>query len=300
MIEYLLIMTIVLVTIGMSQCDYEFSEPPTNDLYYNTDIDDIPSNYQSPARADSRACKILFLGNSLTYYNAQPNILEGLAAQGNKWVFVDQYCPAGMQLDYHCYSLMSRRKIDEQQWNFVILQEAIPEIASPSSHARVLPFVTALKEMILENNPATRIFYFMCYGNRDGYDYMYIHESYAEHQYNITEGTKQFVETAGIMTAPVGSAWAVVRNEQPEIELYREDGGHPSYAGSYLGASVYYAAIFQENLDTLNYKGRSDSTTTAYLRSVASETVLNNLDIWHISPLNYNEHWELDQVLIPD
>jgi len=276
-----------------STCDQSFTTPDSSNLYYDTDIEDVPASYKTPAKADSRACKILFLGNSLTYYNAQPYILKMLAEVGNKRIFIDQHCEPGAQMDYHRWSQLSRRKIREQQWDFVILQEAIAEIISPESQELVLPFIEALKSFIRANNPATKILYFMPYANKNGYDYSFVHISYQEHQLNINVGTKIYAERADLMIAPLGQAWAFVRAERPEIELYNEDKQHPSYAGSYLGAGVYYTAIFQQAADTLNYKGMIDSATAAYLRQVASRTVLDSLNVWRIPALDDPEKWDI-------
>src|SRR5262249_23463003 len=49
------------------------------------------------------------------------------------------------------------------------------------------------------------------------------------------------------LVAPVGLAWAQVRQTDPAIDLYYEDGSHPSPAGSYLAACAIYAAIFNSN-----------------------------------------------------
>jgi len=287
-------MVLILVTqVLMRFCDQSFSTPEQSNIYYSSDIDDIPSNYKTPDKADARACKILFLGNSLTYYNAQPYILKMLAEKGEKRVFIDQHCEPGVQMDYHRWSKLSRLKIKEQAWDYVILQEAIAEIVSPESHELVLPFIAALKSMIYANNPDARIVYFMPYANKYGYDYSFVHISYQEHQLNINVGTKIFAETADLMIAPLGQAWSLVRAERPDIELYNADEQHPSYAGSYLGAAVYYAAIFQQAADTLNYIGMCDSTTARYLRQTGSKTVLDSLEVWRIPPLDDPKKWDI-------
>ena len=44
--------------------------------------------------------------------------------------------------------------------------------------------------------------------------------------------------------APVGIAWQKVRSSyDSQINLYDSDGTHPSFAGSYLTACVFYASI---------------------------------------------------------
>ena len=42
---------------------------------------------------------------------------------------------------------------------------------------------------------------------------------------------------------PVGAAWQLARARHPEIELYAEDGGHASPAGTYLAACVFCAVL---------------------------------------------------------
>jgi hypothetical protein len=80
--------------------------------------------------------------------------------------------------------------------------------------------------------------------------------------------------------SPVGVAWKRVREEYPEIELYTQDESHPSYAGSYLAASVFYCSIFQKSCEESDFMGSLDSTTASRLRTIASETVLDSLGLW--------------------
>lgn len=51
----------------------------------------------------------------------------------------------------------------------------------------------------------------------------------------------------GAQAAPVGIAWERVRKQKPFLELFYEDGSHPSAAGSYLAACTFYAVIFQQS-----------------------------------------------------
>ena len=47
----------------------------------------------------------------------------------------------------------------------------------------------------------------------------------------------------GAPIIPAGLAWARVRQEDPDVVLYHEDGSHPAPAGSYLTASTLYATL---------------------------------------------------------
>jgi len=58
---------------------------------------------------------------------------------------------------------------------------------------------------------------------------------------------------------------------------------HPSYLGSFLGAAVYFATIFRESAAGNPYGGTLSSDVAQYLRTAASETVLDSLDVWRLA-----------------
>ena len=70
---------------------------------------------------------------------------------------------------------------------------------------------------------------------------------------------------------PVGEAWAYTRQHHPEIELYQEDGHHPSAAGSYLAASCFYTAFFDKDPALTAYDFILEPEVAAKLREVASK-----------------------------
>lgn len=58
-------------------------------------------------------------------------------------------------------------------------------------------------------------------------------------------------------TAPVGAAWKAVRDAHPTISLYDADGSHPSPAGTYLAACVFYCTLYQESCAGATFNGSS-------------------------------------------
>jgi hypothetical protein len=57
----------------------------------------------------------------------------------------------------------------------------------------------------------------------------------------------------GARVAPVGRAFSIVSSHSPEIELYRADGTHPSWAGSYLAACTLLGTITGKDPRTASY-----------------------------------------------
>ena len=59
----------------------------------------------------------------------------------------------------------------------------------------------------------------------------------------LSGGYEALAMETGATLAPVGEAWRRTWTDHPEIELYVEDGSHPSGAGTYLTACVFYAVL---------------------------------------------------------
>jgi hypothetical protein len=46
-------------------------------------------------------CEVLFIGNSLTYFNQQPDIVRRLAEAAGRSIFVEEATVPGVALDHH-------------------------------------------------------------------------------------------------------------------------------------------------------------------------------------------------------
>ena len=75
------------------------------------------------------------------------------------------------------------------------------------------------------------------------------------------------------LVVPAGLAFARVRGERPDVELYQPDLRHPSAAGSYLAGAVVYASILGEPLEDNSFTAALDPALAAYLRKTAWEAV---------------------------
>jgi hypothetical protein len=78
--------------------------------------------------------------------------------------------------------------------------------------------------------------------------------------------------------APIGVAWTKCINYLPLIDLWSPDEAHPSYAGSYLTASVIFSSIFNQMSKTINYDGSLTPATAYNLRAFSDTSVFNSLN----------------------
>jgi hypothetical protein len=138
---------------------------------------------------------------------------------------------------------------------------------------------------VLSANDAAKIVYFLDYSMKEGLYWYGKYYSYDASQQMLYDGTLLLAEALDLPIAPVGWAWNAVMEERPDLNLYASDNAHPSYLGSYLGAAVYFATIFQESPLGNSYDGAADSDAADYLQSVASDVVLDSLPLWRIGPV---------------
>ena len=196
---------------------------------------------QSPTTTHSCTTRVLFLGNSYTYFNDLPAIVSELAKAGHQCtVETRMVAPGGKTLKDHWQSSASREALNAHAWHFVVLQDqsTLGTNLYFEGQTRVggdeifRPYAELWANEIRKHH-ATPVFYLTWARKATPVDqavlnYAYISAAKATHS----------------LVAPVGLAWARVRQTDPSIDLYYRDGAHPSTAGSYLAACAIYATIF--------------------------------------------------------
>jgi len=221
--------------------------------------------------------KVLFIGNSLTGFNDLPGLFQELSIESGKSVYVDKCYHYGQVLRNYINDQRLIDKIDEKEWDYVILQS--DDITAFDDMYNIeINTLTKCKEYIHANNPNTKIIYEMIWGLRDGYYGWY---TYGEYIYLIYNGTLYIADQLDLIVAPVGWAWKKCKSLNPEIELFAADKAHPTYPGSYLGASVFYNIIWQEKIENNSFYGQLSGDKSTFLQSVANSVVQDNIELWY-------------------
>jgi hypothetical protein len=99
--------------------------------------------------------------------------------------------------------------------------------------------------------------------------FSYPFASYFEMQDTVTWAYNWLGNQLGATICPVGVAWeqAVILNST--IDLWAEDGGHPTLLGSYLGACVFFEILYQESPVGLTYTAGINPDTALFLQNSA-------------------------------
>lgn len=232
--------------------------------------------------------KVLFLGNSYTYVNNLPAIIDSLAnADGNDLIF-DQNTPGGYTLEEHSTNQTSLSKIKLKNWDFVVLQEQSQRPSFPPSQVEtdVYPYAQILNDSILSNDSCTETLFFMTWGRKNGdqtnCQYYPPVCTYLGMQQRLRESYLQMGADNYASVAPVGIAWKRVRElTNDTIELYSSDESHPSIYGSYLAACVFYASVFNKSPVGINYYFNLPQQTALFLQTTASDVVFDSLYVWN-------------------
>jgi hypothetical protein len=173
---------------------------------------------------------VLFIGNSLTYVNDVPGIVQALAdsAHGDS-LAVEMIAEPDLALIDHWNRGAALAEINRRTWDFVVLQQG------PSSvdvNRDTLRLATKLFAPPITRAGGKAVLFSAWPTFDRTQDYSRAIESYQ----------LAAADVSGIL-APVASAWQATFGKTPAVALYAADGLHATVAGSYLAALVIYSSI---------------------------------------------------------
>jgi hypothetical protein len=237
------------------------------------------------ASRDNNAVRILFIGNSLTSANNLPAMVAAIADSRGVDVIHDANTPGGARLLHHASNNNVLRILRKQSWDFVVLQEQsqFPGFETTQLSTDVFPYATRLVEESKKANPDTSLIFFMTMAHRNG-DPANKHVSselltYEGMQRRINRSYIMMAQDNQALVAPVGEAWLIVREEQPDIALYA-DNTHPNPTGTYLAACVFYATLFQSPCTGAAVPRQVDQPIAEFLQKTADDVVLRSGKRW--------------------
>lgn len=187
--------------------------------------------------------RVLFIGNSYTYVNDLPRIIEALgAATPGAAITTEIIAEGGASLGSHWTNPSTRARLTSGGLDLVVLQgqSLEPLIAPEGFDAYARLFADALADAGL------RGVWFATWARRDdSADYMNFPQLGGPPwmTYAIEARYRAAAALHGDALARVGAAFRMARSELPAIELYDADGSHPSAAGTLLAACVILRTI---------------------------------------------------------
>lgn len=217
--------------------------------------------------------RILFIGNSYTFYNDLPGTFAELARAGGHLVEVQTVATGGWGFTDHVDSADTSSAIQSKQWDYVILQERSVDPAVPYSRTNYMYPAARILVKQVRSTGAKPIF-FVTWGHKNGEPDMGI-PNYVTMQAWVDQGYLAIAQELNVTLAPVGDAWYIAQKDSVTPELWQEDGSHPTVAGTYLAANVFYATIYLQSPVGLSYLGGLPQDQASHLQEIASKAVLN-------------------------
>ncbi len=193
--------------------------------------------YEEPVAA-SDTLRVLFIGNSYTYVNHLPRLLQRLAASAARPMTVAMVAPGGATLERHWNEDPARRMIAQGGWTHVVLQEQ--SLRPLRDREKLFTYARLFNTAIKQAGATTVLYLSWARANRP------------ETQAALTDAFMTLADELDAEVAPVGIAWQQARREKPDVALYFEDGSHPSPTGTYLAACVFFAAVVGQSPEGLS------------------------------------------------
>ena len=177
--------------------------------------------------------QVLFIGNSFTARNDLPGLLARMAAARGRELRHDLISAAGASLRMHWNRGAALDAIRRTRYDFVVLQEqsTLPVKNARRFHENVRLFIEPIRQS----------------GARPALYLTWARRNAPQTQQALTDGYTAIARETGAMLVPVGVAWEEFQRAHPSPLLHDKDLSHPSPAGTYLAACVFFAVLFGES-----------------------------------------------------
>jgi hypothetical protein len=210
-----------------------------------------PSAPVQPATAPAAPpTRVLFIGNSYTFYNGGVDaVLAAMAKAKGRNIEATSVTSGGKTLEWHWENGDARAAIARGGWDYVVLQEFSTR---PLTDADAMHRYARLFDAEIKNAGAKTVFYLT---------WARFHQP--ENQAVITRAYDAIAKQLNATVARVGPAFERVLERRPDLKLHMDDRTHPTPAGTYLAAAVFYATLTGDTAE-----GLPATVTTASGKSI--------------------------------
>lgn len=185
-----------------------------------TEPSDIPE-------ADTR---VLFVGNSLTYTNDMPRMVQHLAAATDRSVAIGVAASPNYSLEDHWASGIGG-VIQKQRADIVVMQQGPSSV--PANQAHLAHWAGQLAPVIRAAGGEPALLMVWPEASRPlAFD-------------AVRDAYRNAALAVDGLFVPAGEAWRAAWARDPEIATYGGDGFHPSVIGSMAAALTVFAVVFE-------------------------------------------------------
>ena len=229
----------------------------------------LPASASCETRADSQGQvappkSILFAGNSFTFYNnaIYTHLRKLLVADDpstREEIFLKSMTISGAVLADHRGGL--QQMLENRAYDVVVLQGHSREAIEPGMQAAFQAALEELSGKVRARGAEPVLFMTWAYADRP------------EMTAKLVSAYTRLGEKFEMKVVPVGLAFEAASQRLEGVVLHDPDKVHPSLAGTYLAAGVFYSALYGKSPLELEYDAGLDKELARGLRQVAWQTV---------------------------
>ncbi len=239
--------------------------PPTDTTPTDTTAEQTtPPDTQEPDMPQDKQLRILFIGNSLTYYNDMPRLLMKLATAAGKDIYTQQATVGSATMAQQASSTTEIGKLVDtalaKSWDYVVIQ---PSRRITSKENSVLEAELSASRTLDERIKATgaKTIIYCTWGNNTGSATVYKMKpdginaakgtsfsiSRADHSAYMQTVSKQFATQLNAPMVDCAALFEYMAKDHSAVNMYYTDERHPSLYGSYAVACAFYAHFYNES-----------------------------------------------------
>jgi len=228
--------------------------------------------------------RALFIGNSYMGVNNLPQMVQDLSNSLGDVLIYDSNTPGGQTFQMQAANPVNYQKMAAQEWDYIILQGQSQEPSFPFDqvNSQTLPYAVQLADSAKAIQPCSQVNYFMTWGRQNGDPQWDSINTFDKMNTRLRDAYLRIADSADAAVSPVGVAWKYVRDNYPVINLYQQDGSHPSLTGSYLAACVFYSSLYHKPSTGSTYNPGIDLADALLMQQIASSIVLDSLSTWKL------------------
>jgi hypothetical protein len=198
--------------------------------------------------------RVLFIGNSLTYYNNLPGTLKGVALTAGDTIHVEMIAkPNYALIDHITNNSGAVEAIKRGGWDFVVLQQGPTTL--PINRDSLVLWTRMFDSIIHPTGARTALFMVWPQGaSAQGFE-------------SVRIAYQDAASAVDGLFLPAGVAWQLALQRDGLVGLYGPDNFHPTPLGSYLAAITIYGELTGRDVrdlpDVASMDGKAMNTPTA-------------------------------------
>ena len=192
-------------------------------------------SFHTNASAQKDTLRVLFVGNSYTYYSDLPKMVSELSKSTSTYIKTEMSAIGGARLKHHYteqHNLKTKNLIKNGKFDVVVLQEQ--SMGTLTNKKEFHEYSKKLSNHIKEHGAEP--FFFTTWSR----------ERTPQTQKKITKAYNEVALQNNGVAVLVGEAWKLAKKVEPTINIYNKDGSHPTLLGTFLTAVVFVKTLTGE------------------------------------------------------